>query len=295
MGFSFSTYSGQIASLGRELTPQMLAGAREGVQAYLDMAPFPDVNIQRDVSYGPDERHRLDIFTPTDKATVRPVLVYIHGGGFVMGDKYAPGTPFFDNVGAWAVRNGLAAVTMTYRLAPGATWPSGIEDVRLAMNLLQEHASDFGLDPANIFLAGHSAGACHASNYLSHSHLYAPAKPGFKGLVLLSGIYDFEAYEPSDKEIAYLGHDTSRYGEFGSLASLVETDLPLLVAVAEHDPLMFQQQYLSLVSRRLERHGTLTHSVYMTGQNHLSGILMLGLEGDVLGPQILEFIHRHRN
>lgn len=292
-GFNFREYAKKIAGLGREISPEALGGARALVQPNLAIAPFADVAIARDESYGPHARHRLDAFTPVKAAGQRPVLVYIHGGGFIMGDKYTPGTPFFDNVGVWAVRNGMAAVNMTYRLAPESMWPSGVEDLRLAMNYIQVNASRFGFDAGKVFLAGHSAGASHAASYLTHDHLYAPAQHGVAGLILLSGMYDFTAYEPSEKETSYLGKDISRYGEYSSMKGLVETSTPLLVAMAEHDPAMFMRQSVTLIRQRLERHGTLPQTVYMTGQNHVSGILCLGLEGDVLGPQILQFVERN--
>ena len=49
----------------------------------------------------------------------------VHGGGFVRGDKYQPGTPAYDLVGAWAVRHGWVGVNMTYRYAPEVQWPAG--------------------------------------------------------------------------------------------------------------------------------------------------------------------------
>ena len=44
--------------------------------------------------------------------------MFVHGGGFVAGDKHTPGTPRYELVGAWAARHGWVGVTMTHRLAP---------------------------------------------------------------------------------------------------------------------------------------------------------------------------------
>jgi len=63
----------------------------------------------------------------------RPALIYVHGGGFVRGDKRAPGSPFNDTIMLWAVRNGYIGVNATYRLAPQAVWPSGAEDLAAAV------------------------------------------------------------------------------------------------------------------------------------------------------------------
>src|SRR6185437_250510 len=89
----------------------------------------------------------------------RPVLVFIHGGGFNRGAKSTPGSPFYDNIGLWAVDHGLVGVTINYRLAPQYQWPSGIEDLTLVVAWLKGHIAQYGGDPDKIFLWGHSAGA----------------------------------------------------------------------------------------------------------------------------------------
>ena len=61
----------------------------------------------------------------TARAASRPVLVFVHGGGFTGGNKSTPGSPFYDNVPLWAARNGLVGVNITYRLAPQHPWPAG--------------------------------------------------------------------------------------------------------------------------------------------------------------------------
>ena len=80
--------------------------------------PYPGVKIERDVKYGAADRNLLDVFTPATDSSVRPVLIFVHGGAFVGGNKRGPGSPFYDNIMLWAVKNGFVGVNMTYRLAP---------------------------------------------------------------------------------------------------------------------------------------------------------------------------------
>ncbi|MFX9688552.1 alpha/beta hydrolase, partial [Acinetobacter baumannii] len=81
--------------------------------------------VERDVKYGPAERHLLDVFVPEKNPGARPVLIYVHGGGFVAGNKRPPNSPFYDNILLWAVNNGCVGVNTTYRLAPASPWPAG--------------------------------------------------------------------------------------------------------------------------------------------------------------------------
>ena len=112
----------RIEALGLELSPDMIEGSR-ALCAAVAAPTDPAVEVTRDHFYGPDERHRLDVFR-LPATTKAPVLVFIHGGAFIMGDKSAPDSPFYGNVAQWAAQQGWIGVALTYRLAPAHRWPS---------------------------------------------------------------------------------------------------------------------------------------------------------------------------
>jgi len=99
--------------------------------------PYAWLTVTRDLKYGPHERNVLDVFTTPPAAgkpvVAKPVIVFVHGGGFARGAKRTEGTPFYDNIGLWAVGADFVGVTLNYRLAPHSTWPSGIEDLTAAV------------------------------------------------------------------------------------------------------------------------------------------------------------------
>ncbi len=107
----------------------------------------------------------------------RPVLVFVHGGGFSRGAKHTAGSPFYDNIGLWAVDHGLVGVTINYRLAPQYQWPAGIEDLTSVVSWLKSHVAEYGGDPDKIFLWGHSAGAAHVADYVAHQATGTPVLP----------------------------------------------------------------------------------------------------------------------
>lgn len=284
-------YLQRIRSIGREINPDTVVATRD-LLTPLVTAPDPaQVCVQRDVAYGNHERQRLDIFTPAAALEPqRPLLIFVHGGGFVAGDKHTEGSPFYSNVGQWAVRNGCNGVTMTYRLAPKAQWPSGVEDLHLLLRFLRHQGVELGLEPSHIILMGQSAGATHVADYVAHSGLYAPFGHGLSGLVLLSGLYDWTTMDPGPLGRAYLGDDASQYAARSSLPGLLECKLPLLVSLAELDPPLFEQQGLQLLTAWQRRHQKLPQFVYAGGQNHLSVAMSLGLEHDLVGPRLKAFI-----
>jgi acetyl esterase/lipase len=291
---NFADYRQQLAAIGRDINLTTLAATRNLITPLCPVGAAADVRVQRDLRYGQHERQRMDVFTPAGGFDAgRPVLIFVHGGGFVAGDKHTEGSPFFSNLGQWAVRNGCNGVTLTYRLAPQHQWPSGVEDLRLALDFIQREGSDYGLDGARVFLMGQSAGAAHVASYLAHANLYAPQGHGLKGIILLSGIYNFATMPVSPMEPAYLGTDRSLYPARSSLPGLVDTDLPMLLTVAEFDPPQFEQQGLELLGAVQAAKKKLPWLVYAIGQNHLSVAMYFGLPGDLVAPQVKAFIEEN--
>jgi triacylglycerol lipase len=122
----------RVSGLGRESSPEALAASQEIYTPFHEPEPYRDVLVERDLAYGSHARNRLDVYRSDTAADPAPALLFVHGGGFVSGDKKRPGTPYQDNVALWAVRHGLVGVNMTYRLAPEHRWPAGAEDVAAA-------------------------------------------------------------------------------------------------------------------------------------------------------------------
>src|SRR5688500_14780082 len=166
----------KLEALGRDLAPGMLGGTNK-LFAELNAGIDPATKVTGDVSYGPDERNRLDVFA-RDGLAGAPVLVFVHGGGFVMGDKHTEGSPFYSNVGDYAARQGWVGVTMTYRLAPAHKFPSGAEDVALVVQWLRDNVARYGGDPARIVLSGQSAGAAHVASYVAHRRFHVAERGG---------------------------------------------------------------------------------------------------------------------
>jgi triacylglycerol lipase len=229
------------------------------------------------------------VFVPSAGVAQAPVLVFVHGGGFIMGDKGAPDAPFYNNVGLWAARSGCIGVTMTYRLAPAAPWPAGSEDVGAAVRFLRDGVARWGGDPNHIFLMGQSAGAVHVAGYV------ATASHGdIAGAIMVSGLYDVVRATRNPFQAAYYGEDALRFAEQSTLGRLAETAIPCLYTVSEFDPADFQRQAAWVVEAHAGRQGRWPRVIQLTGHNHLSSVLQIGSAMDTLGPDLLRFIHATR-
>ncbi len=283
----------KVRALGSEITPPAIEGTARLYGPEHEHEPYQGVKLSRDLSYGPDPRHLLDVFEAAASGLPKPVLLFVHGGGFVAGDKHRPGSPYQDNVALWAVRHGMVGVNMTYRLAPQHPWPAGAMDVGAAVAWVRAHIGQHGGDPERIYLMGTSAGAAHAGAYAVNSRFHAGKDAGVAGLILLSGLYDMVTAPGSDLKIAYFGHEEANYLAGSTLQGLTQTKIPLALVLTEMDPPEFQRQTLVLLNQCLKHNGRLPFFVHLTGHNHLSSTMHLNTRDTYLGERIQDFVALH--
>lgn len=124
-------------------------------------------------SYGPHPRHMLDIFITKNRLSQGklPLLIFVYGGGLTQGDRRLESTQgaIYQNVGIFFAMEGFVCVTIDYRLCPqhGAIYPSGGEDISLALNFLVDQIClRDQIDFQRTYLFGTSAGAIHCATYL---------------------------------------------------------------------------------------------------------------------------------
>ena len=288
----------KISSSGRVVDGRGMAALYAPLQ---EKEPYGGVRISRDESYGPAPQNRADVFSPQDRPDrQRPVLIFVHGGGFTAGArKLSPDSPFYDNVGVWAVRHGLIGITLSYRLAPQSRWPSAAEDIGRAVEWVHRTIEARGGDPTRIFLMGHSAGATHVASYVSHTQFGPNGCLDIRGAIIVSGSFDVTLGEgPADeksfveREAAYFIEDPARQAEQSSIAGLLASPVPLLVVNAEYDPHYFLRRAAALQAA-FERSHRADRFVVLTGESHMSEVFSINSKDDSLTREIARFIRRN--
>ena len=252
--------------------------------------PYFGVRIERELRYGPSERDVLDIFMPQNVTSGRPVLIFVHGGAFIGGSKRRPDSPFYDNIMLWAVKNGFIGVNIDYRLAPEFRWPSGAEDVATAVQWVSKEIGERGGDPSRIYLMGHSAGAFHVANYVSHPEFHKVKGGGVKGAIMVSATYDLTTGAVGPPERAYYGDDASRYASQSSLAGLLKTDIPLMAVSSELDLPIFVGQLDLFREATCKRPTGCARTVMLPQHSHMSEVYAINTDDNRLTDQILEFV-----
>ena len=164
-----------------------------------------DVIRYDDIRYGDDPDWQvLDVYRPrAAENTVLPVIVSIHGGGWVYGDKRV-----YQFYCISLAQRGFAVVNFSYRLAPENKFPAQIEDTNSVFHWVLDHAGEYGFDPSHIFAVGDSAGAnilglycaiCSDPDYASRYTFQSPK--GFipRAVALNCGQYQIELkFLPTD-------------------------------------------------------------------------------------------------
>ena len=136
---------------------------------------------------GEHERQRLDVF-PVEGSGA-PVVLFVHGGGFVSGDKQVS-PPFYSNVGRYFAAHDIVGACMNYRYAPAGGWPAAAHDVEAAVSWLLDRADLYGGNPQHLIVIGQSAGGCHVATWLFEPSLQGGKQDQISGAVLMSGFYE---------------------------------------------------------------------------------------------------------
>jgi len=257
-------------------------------------AQMPTDGVKRtlDVAYGPDERNRLDVYEPsTPAAKPAPVLIFVHGGAFMGGDKKN-----YENIGYYFARHGVVAVLPTYRLAPANPWPAGVNDVASAVRWTRANVAAHGGDPSRIVLFGHSAGATHVAAYAFEKRFQPGGVSGLAGVVLGSGIYDpsldpLTAGTPLNKpDQAYYGTDPNQYAARSTALHADGARIPTLIFEVELDPLAMLISNGTLYSLLCHRDNQCPIMYRFLMHDHISAVAAINTGDESVSGPILDFV-----
>jgi acetyl esterase/lipase len=162
-----------------------------------------------DLAYGADPQQKLDIFRPPASFTgLRPLIVYVHGGAWALGDKAdircggtAPCDPARSTPALTRqIDRGYVFASINYRLLTETTrHPDQVRDVKLAVKWLRDHATTYDIDPNQVVLAGHSAGGHLAALAALTPGLWEPtgvAQTTVDGFMALNAPTDLKTWAP---------------------------------------------------------------------------------------------------
>jgi acetyl esterase/lipase len=155
----------------------------------------PGIETVHDIAYGEHGVfNHLDIVRPAGPVVPgRPVLLHIHGGAWMIGEKHREALPLIRHL----AQRGWVVATINYRLSPAAKWPAHVVDAKRALAWVRAHIAEHGGDPDFVAVTGGSAGG-HLTSLVALTPNRAEFQPGFEGVdtcvqaaVPFYGKYDF--------------------------------------------------------------------------------------------------------
>jgi acetyl esterase/lipase len=245
------------------------------------------ITSESDVEYGTvaERPLLLDVVRPARKAErLRPAIVFVHGGGWIAGDK-SEMRPLAET----AARAGFVCFNINYRLSFGAenTWPIPLDDTQRAVRWIRANAARYGVDPARIGAMGTSAGG-HLVTFLGTSETLDNSDPALaqyssrvQCVVDLFGPSDFTDPKMGDVPAALMANDLLRQFLGGTPAEMAaaaraasplwrvdEKSAPFLIFHGRNDALVSPAQSERLHAA-LQQAGVESRLVILEGEGHM--------------------------
>jgi acetyl esterase/lipase len=250
------TVSGVLEEL--EAEPEAPRFPRSHVVFPFLMQRRKGVRRQRNVEFArvAGKRLKLDVTIPSAPAPagrrLRPALMQIHGGAWVIGDKREQGIPLLNHMAA----QGWVGFNVNYRLSPSVALPEHLHDLKRGLAWIKEHAEEYGVDPDFICVTGGSAGG-HLTALMGLTPNDPRYQPGFEdadtsvaAAVPFYGLYDFtdEGAFGHDPQVfrkflepivvqAFLDEDPERFREVSPLHHVRADAPPFFVIHGDRDTL----------------------------------------------------------
>jgi len=255
------------------------------------IAHWPDgVTSLADVTYSVIDGYRpliVDIYMPPKQTGPKPLVLYIHGGGWVAGHtRHSGASANFPAVLARLASEGFVVASLEYRLAGEARFPAQLQDARAALRFLKSNAAKYGIDPSRTGIWGGSAGG-HLSALTAASCGVAKldpagtsAEPGsecVQAAVIWYGVFDFAALAASrpggtDGSAARLlgckeACSDQDYASASPVTYIDDKDPPFLLIHGTDDKTVPVAQS-HIAEARMKAAGEPVEAVYIDGVDH---------------------------
>ena len=247
-----------------------------------------------DVDYLPsadyaNAKDKLDIYMPPG-ATESPVVVYFHGGGLMLGDK-----SLGQVVAKRLLAQGVGMVSANYRLSPGVTHPAHIKDAASATAWVHRNISQYGGDPKQMYVSGHSAGAYLATLLvLDPQHLaqHQMTLADIRGAIPISPfLYVEETARGRPKSV--WGEEPQDWRAASVTPHIAPGKPPILLIYADGDDQWRQAQNKKLARELISVGNNNVKAIELPNRGHLTLISEINADDDRIGSLIAAFVSGH--
>ena len=265
------------------LTMAMLMAAGAGSSQRL--------HIHQDIPYrGTDDvRQTLDVYAP-DGARDAPLLVFIHGGGLLFGDK-----ALVAHVGQRLAAAGIVTVAPNHRFSPAVTHPGHIEDAAAAVAWALQHGQDFGADPRRLILAGHSSGGYLVGLLATDARWLDAAgveRAAIRGVAPISGFFHVPRLAPERPQSVW-GEDDAVWRDASPAQHIDAGVPPMLLLYADGDNDARKAENVDFAAALRAAGAPEPGLIEVRRRDHRTIFTTLNLPGDASMNALLDFIAAH--
>jgi acetyl esterase/lipase len=225
--------------------------------------------VERAIAYGPEARHRMDLYLPKGKVQSAPAVLFFYGGGFISGNKCE-----YRFVGQAFASLGIIVGIADYCLFPDHRFPEFVEDGAKAAAFLHKTLPEYGGDPSRLFVAGHSAGAYIAIMLASNPEFLREAGADqsiLAGAIGIAGPYDFLPITNATRIEIFGGPDRV---ETQPIHFIEGKRPPMLLLTGDRDVNIFPHNTHNMAARMREE-GNDVEAIVYPGIEHFRIILAL--------------------
>jgi acetyl esterase/lipase len=244
----------------------------------------------RDLAYveGPDadpRKQKLDLYMPSG-ARSAPVLMWIHGGAWKIGDR-----SWYRGMGLRFAEAGVGFAAISYRLSPGVKHPAHVQDCAAALAWLRAHVAEHGGNPERLFVSGQSAGG-HLTALLALNPKYLDEakvpRDAIKGSIPMSGVYRITAGLLPE----VFGSDPQTLADASPIQFVKNASAPMLVITEKNDSFRLRPT-MQAFKRALEEAGVTTVEFRdAPDRDHISIVVNLARKDDPQLAAMIEFIKK---
>ncbi len=238
------------------------------------------IRMAADLAYGDGASENLDLFFPSNGDSGLPVHMFIHGGYWRMFSKRD-----YSYIAETVTRAGAIAVIIDYALMPSVRMNKLVDQVRRAAKWVMDNIADYGGDPGQFTVSGHSAGA-HLATFLFNG---SPSS-SVNAALLLGGLYDLAPLQSSflKSEIAITDEEVD---SCSPLHQRHDPETKVAVLVGEDETPPFHEQ-ANAFSELLKRQGLAVSRRTLSNRNHMDSVRDLGIPDTSAGDCLAELIAR---
>lgn len=256
-----------------------------------------DLRYQHNIFYAGtnDTLQSLDVYWNSKSKNVS-VLVFVHGGGWLSGDKKQ-----YRGMASYLASNGLTVVLVDYRLSPKVKFPYHIEDVAAAINWVKDSIESYNGKKENIYLMGHSAGGQLITLLMfdkTYLKKYGIVPNDIAGVITISGVFEIKPQEggATKKYLGMVFGENEKIWRQATCKTHINTNMknlvpPFLISWGSKENELIMNESLNIIEE-LKAHEVSYQSFLFDNNNHYAFKDDLMNTGSRFYKNVVEFIDK---